>query len=101
MGAGGSRYLHVEGDPILAVQNGAVHIKRSQFPQFSLIVARHVENGTAWYVLQRGARSVVGTEIALTPGHSCQESPTDPPKKKLRLYTQIRMCTCVFIVVKG
>lgn len=92
--AGVSQYLHVEGHPILAVENGTVHVKRSQFPEFSLVVARHVENGAAWYVLQRGAGGMVGTLIALTPGHRCQQPSTDPPEK---IHTNVTF-NCKFVL---
>lgn len=73
-------YLFAEGYTILTVQDGAVDIQRGEFPQFSLIIARAVENRPAGYVAQRGAcRVMVMTPCFGTQLPGCGQEPTALP----------------------
>ena len=93
-------YLFAEGDAILAVQDGAVDIQRGQFPQFSLIIARTVENGPAGYVAQRGACRV----MVITPWFGIRlagggQEPTALPVNtniNIHKHTGIYMSLCTF-----
>lgn len=72
-----SGYLLVKRDAVLAVEDGTVDAQRGELPEFALVVAWYVEDGSPRDVFQRCARGMVGSPTSLLP--CCPHQPLGYP----------------------